>query len=179
MMLAVAFALAPLLALSGPAIILAILALLAALAAIYGLAWLAMHQDQVMIWIAKRIAGAAMLGQKLWDTVTQFFSDRASDDPKNLRYNPSPKHDDIPGQGVRGSKMDLPPKVAERVLRRSYKASPKRRYGYKDGKYYEFKNGNDGTWHGYRLDSYKDVPKNIRKGMSKRKMIPRKDYRKG
>lgn len=64
----------------------------------------------------------------------------------NLLYSPTFKHTKY---GF-GSKMDLDYNTASEVLNSSTKLG-RQRYGYKNGKIYEFQNDNVGGWHGYPI----------------------------
>lgn len=68
-------------------------------------------------------------------------------DPPELVWRPTEKHktDRTPG-----TMMDLPDATAQTVLNNSVKVG-KQRYGYYEGRIYEFKDDNAGGWHGYTI----------------------------
>ncbi len=64
----------------------------------------------------------------------------------NFKYSPTNKH----RKGGWGTEMDLDDTTAAKVLNSSI-AAGKQRYGYKNGKLYEFQNDNAGGWYGYPI----------------------------
>lgn len=65
---------------------------------------------------------------------------------KEQRYVPSPKHE----PGGWGTTMNLSDEVAESVLKESQQIG-RQRYGFREGKIYEFQFDNAGGWHGYPI----------------------------
>ena len=90
-------------------------------------------------------------------------------DPK---YSPTDKHK----PGGHGTTMDLDDKTAAKVLKNSV-ISGKQRYGYYDGKVYEFKDDNVGGWHGYPVGGSK-IPSNILRQWLKENKITKSKYNK-
>lgn len=70
-------------------------------------------------------------------------------------YVPSSKHRNQGERGRKGTLMDLSDIEAQEVLDESYINNwfkGKKYYGYKNGKFYEFKTDNAGTYHGYPVE---------------------------
>ena len=81
----------------------------------------------------------------------RFGDQEASEAP---HYAPTRKHDQRAGWGT---KMDLDDRTAQSVLEKSLPAG-KQRYGFHDGKLYEFQPDNVGGWHGYPILGNKAPP---------------------
>ncbi|TWI95978.1 hypothetical protein JN11_04253 [Mucilaginibacter frigoritolerans] len=71
-----------------------------------------------------------------------------------LKYSPTAKHQ----KGGWGTEMDLNDDLAGKVLNSSILAG-KQRYGFHDGKVYEFQSDNTGGWHGYPVSGTKPPAK--------------------
>ncbi|HEY0684626.1 MAG TPA: RHS repeat-associated core domain-containing protein [Steroidobacter sp.] len=93
------------------------------------------------------------------------------DDQESLRYKSSPKHE----EGGWGTKMDLDPQAAQRVLNRSVQGG-KQRYGIHEGKVYEFQPDNAGTWHGYPIRG-NEAPTSVLREFANRGDISPAQYR--
>jgi hypothetical protein len=76
----------------------------------------------------------------------------------NEKYVSSPKHD--PNHGW-GTPMDLPDSQAQQVLDGSTQIG-KQRYGFFEGKVYEFQPDNAGGWHGYPIPGNEAPPSFLR-----------------
>ena len=74
--------------------------------------------------------------------------------------------------------MELSDETAQKVLNRSFSTeSVKQRYGFWQGKVYEFQPDGRGTWHGYPVKGDKPPPE-ILKAMLKRGDITNAQYNK-
>ncbi|ASA57897.1 hypothetical protein [Vibrio gazogenes] len=70
-----------------------------------------------------------------------------------VKYAPTDKH----RKGGWGTEMDLDDNIAQDVLNNSIQGG-KQRYGYYDGKLYEFQADNQGGWHGYPIKGTEAPP---------------------
>ncbi|MES2533705.1 MAG: hypothetical protein V4636_21850, partial [Pseudomonadota bacterium] len=85
-------------------------------------------------------------------------------------YEPSPKH----AEGGWGTPMDLPSEIAQRVLDASVLAG-RQRYGYYEGRLYEFQDDNAGGWHGYPIPG-NEAPVSILRGLRDNGVISNFEY---
>jgi len=85
-------------------------------------------------------------------------------------YEPIRKH----GPGAWGTEMDLDDKTAQDVLDKSILAD-KQRYGYRNGKIYEFQPDNTGGWHGYPIPGT-EAPPNVLKELLNAGTITKAQY---
>ncbi len=94
---------------------------------------------------------------------------------ENLEYAPTDKHK----KGGWGTEMDLDDATAQEVLNNSIQ-SGKQRYGYKDGKPYEFQPDNQAGWHGYPLEGTEssDIPVSVLREMRDRGDFSQAEYKK-
>ena len=72
--------------------------------------------------------------------------------------------------------MDLSDDVAQDVLNRSLQGG-KQKYGYHDGKLYEFQPDNHGGWHDYPMKGI-EAPPSVLKEMKKRGDFGNAEYKK-
>jgi len=91
---------------------------------------------------------------------------------ENLKYAPSKKHQ----KGGWGTEMDLDDATASKVLNNSIQGG-KQRYGWFNGKLYEFQPDNQGGWHGYPIKGT-EAPISVLKQLLQRKDINNAQYNK-
>ncbi len=88
----------------------------------------------------------------------------------SLKYQPTRKHE----KGGWGTEMDLDKKTAQNVLDDSVQAG-KQRYGWYNGKLYEFQPDNAGGWHGYPIRG-NEAPVSALRDLLSRDVITRAEY---
>ncbi|GAB2027277.1 hypothetical protein [Lactovum odontotermitis] len=136
------------------------------------------------------IAGSATVGSALSKinvpvgSVQYSFAknveDRAKEVSEKATYSPHTKHVGVKSYG---SKMKLSDEEAQKVLDDAVQ-SGERKYGFKDGKIYEFQcddAGNNPTWHGYEIKGNELVQKkglNVLKQWRDEGKISRTEYNK-
>ncbi|WP_131191307.1 hypothetical protein [Phytopseudomonas daroniae] len=86
-------------------------------------------------------------------------------------YVPSPKHDPQSGWGT---PMDLSDKVAQQVLDSSIQGG-KQKYGFHEGKLYEFQPDNAGGWHSYPIPG-NEAPSSVLKELRGSGVISNAEY---
>jgi len=86
-------------------------------------------------------------------------------------YVPSPKHDP---RGGWGTPMDLNDKTAQEVLNASVQGG-KQKYGFHEGKLYEFQPDNAGGWHGYPIPGT-EAPSSVLKELRESGVISNAEY---
>lgn len=91
---------------------------------------------------------------------------------EKLNYVPTEKHK----KGGWGTEMDLDDKTAQNVLNDSIKGG-KQRYGYLEGKLYEFQPDNQQGWHGYPIKGT-EAPPSVLKKMRENGIITNPEYKK-
>jgi hypothetical protein len=92
---------------------------------------------------------------------------------EDLNYRPSDKHK----KGGHGTEMDLDDATAELVLKKSILGSSKARYGWYNGKLYEFRYDNAGGWHGYPIKGL-EAPTRVLREMLSKNWITMSEYMK-
>ncbi|MBB4133645.1 hypothetical protein [Gordonia humi] len=141
-------------------------AAMAALIAEYGIKWLYDHRDKIPSLLTEKLPDfISNPASAIASVIAKFFADNPPEDAP--KYKPTDKHQkSMPHHGRQGTLMDQSPPEAQRILDDSISSGDKR-YGYKDGRVYEFQPDQTGGWHGYPVPGSR-VPGKVLKDLRER-----------